>query len=373
MFCANCTGPLFPGKTFCERCGQYTASAMSVGRVDDDGFIDMCAVEASAIERLVTGGPWDTVWGGGFVPGTTTLLGGSPGLGKSTLLLQLSVVFAHLTGKPSYYVSAEQEKTELKLTLDRLELPLEPGQLRVLKQFGSGGDIAKEVFAKQPPGMIVLDSITALCGLKDRDRQLETAKLYKKYAVEYRALVFIVSQMQKEGDYAGLLALQHEVDTLVTLDGIADDRKRDRIFAAHPELEGDLREITAWKNRYGPTGQEFTLVMGKRGLAALPPKPEGEDEDEGPSATGDPLADIELERQHLREERDEALEDFRESMSALDERAADLAAQAKKRADLARRKKALLEACKEPPKKGKKPKKSTKKKAKSVGKAHAHA
>jgi hypothetical protein len=176
---------------------------------------------------------------------------------NTTMLLQLSVLLAANTKRPTYYVSAEQDKGELKLTLDRLNLPLLRGQLKMLKKFGAGASISESTFKADPPGMIILDSISALCG-KDTHRQIDVCKCYKQYAVKYKAPTFIIAHMTKEHDFSGLMTLQHEVDTLVTL---------------FPEDDG-RRSLKAWKNRFGPTHAEYYLVMTETGLQAIPPKPE---------------------------------------------------------------------------------------------------
>ncbi len=314
----------------CRKCGEWTPNdgTGQVGwPVTRDDFMDVTAVETNAEERLVTGfDVCDECCGGGFVRGTSTLVGGGPGLGKTTIMLQLAPIFSGLTGKASYYISAEQDKTAIKRAVDRMELPIKEGQLLVLRKFGSGGEIAEDVFTKTPPGMIILDSLTALCGLKNKNLQLEVCKTYKKYAEKYRALVFIICQMQKEGDYAGLLALQHEVDTLVSLDSVHDDRKRDRIFREHEGLVGDLRELIAWKNREGPTGNPFTLVMTAHGLTGLPKRLDDKNPDV-PERTGIPLVDTVLERQALEEELRETQSELRERILDLRDQEAKLASQ----------------------------------------------
>ena len=174
---------------------------------------------------------------------------------NSTLLLQLSVRLAEITNKPTYYISAEQDKGELMLTLRRLNLPLERGQLRLLKKFGAGGSIDEHTLDKTPPGMIILDSVSALCG-NDKHTQIAVAKRYKQYAVKYTAPTFLIAHMTKESDFAGLMALQHEVDTLATL---------------FPEDDG-MRHLKLWKHRFGPTHAEFKLLMTEHGLVAAPVK-----------------------------------------------------------------------------------------------------
>jgi hypothetical protein len=178
---------------------------------------------------------------------------------NTTMLLQISIKMAEITKKPTYYISAEQDKGELKLTLDRIGLPLERGMLRLLKKMGSGGEINEEAFTKTPPGMLILDSVTALCG-KDKEAQVVVAKRYKQYAIKLLAPVFLISHMTKEGDLAGLLTLQHEVDTLMTL--FPNDNERSKYCGA-PLLE-------AYKNRYGATRKNHQLIMTPNGLVGAP-------------------------------------------------------------------------------------------------------
>lgn len=176
---------------------------------------------------------------------------------NTTLLLQLAVIFAQITRKRSYFISAEQHKGAIKLTLDRLGLPVEHGMIRVLNAQGAGGSIDERVLDKDPPGMIILDSVSALCG-NDKHAQITVCKQYIKYAVKYKSKVFLIAHMTKEHDYAGLMALQHEVDALVTL---------------FPDEDGS-RTLRAWKNRYGATHGDFKLLMTERGFIAAPPPPE---------------------------------------------------------------------------------------------------
>ncbi len=264
MKCRHCEQPLPDGISICAGrfgCGGITPnSGLAVGtQAAEDSFVDAMDVEAHAIDRIVTGGPWDQCWGGGYVPTSITLLAGMPGAGKTTMLLQIAKSFSDITKRPTYFLSAEQDKGELKFTINRLKLDLQRGQLILLREIGAGGSIDDKKLDKNPPGMIILDSVSALCGA-DKQGQLVVCKQYKKYAVKYKAPTFLIAHMNKEGDVAGLLTLQHEVDTLVTL---------------FPDEDEGIRILKAWKNRYGPTHAEYKLVMGESGFSAMPEKKEG--------------------------------------------------------------------------------------------------
>jgi hypothetical protein len=173
---------------------------------------------------------------------------------NTTGLIQILSSLATLTGRRAYLLSAEQGPGDLRLTADRLQLPnLE--RFRVLSEFGVGAEIDEELLKEDPPAGMVVDSISALCG-KDVHAAIAIAKTYKKYSVKYKAPAFLICHMTKEHDYAGLMALQHEVDALVTI---------------FPEDDG-IRHLKPWKNRNGSTHSEYELVMTETGLFAPLPK-----------------------------------------------------------------------------------------------------
>jgi hypothetical protein len=260
MHCRTCGTELPYRKMMCVRCGDlspnYIESVGGAGAnevVKEDDFIDAFDVEASLLERIVTDTPCDECWGGGFVPSSITLIGGPPGGGKTSLLIYLAKRFAAKTGKPAYLVSAEQDKGEIKIALNRFWPELQPGMLRLLKKMGAGGTLDEAALDKVPPGMLILDSISALCG-NDKLAQIQVGKRYKQYAVKYKAPTFIIAHMTKESDFAGLMTLQHDVDVLVTV---------------FPEDDGP-RTLKAWKNRFGPTHKEYKLLLTEHGYEAVP-------------------------------------------------------------------------------------------------------
>jgi DNA repair protein RadA/Sms len=244
----------------CDDCGEWDSSGTAaIGSISEAKTTTLDRVEAMEVERIVTGGPWDPAWGGGIVPTSTTLMGGSAGLGKSTMIFQVASRVAEITGKRSYFLSAEQGPGEIRIMANRLQIP-NLDRIRVMSEFGSGAEVDEGLLKRDPPGMFVVDSISALVG-KDVHAAIIIARRFKQYSTRFKAPTVLICHMTKENDFAGLTSLQHEVDTLMTL--FAND-------------EGQ-RELKSWKNRFGPTFAEYPLVMTELGLFAPPPKPEKPD------------------------------------------------------------------------------------------------
>ncbi len=264
--CVFCTSPMLPGTMLCRKCGSINASETgNIRGVSQSNVVPFSEIKAAEIQRVRIGGRWDTVFGGGLVPTSCILFSGMAGGGKTTILLQKASRYAEVTGKVAYMFSAEQASEEVKITIERLQIP-NPDRIMGLKEFGAGAEIDEELFKKHPPCLIILDSVSALCG-KDTHAALEVIKRYKKYSVKYRAATFLICHMNKEGDMAGLYSLQHEVDTLVTISPADGD---DPTCYHHP----DFRKLDVWKNRYGPACKENWFQMTSTGLMDAPEPPE---------------------------------------------------------------------------------------------------
>jgi len=248
--CPYCQNYIESGRSRCTRCGLFSTGSEtgSIAGVTADNSTTLDQVASGETERIVTGGPWDAAWGGGFVPTSITLMGGPPGSGKTTLLMQIASIMADMSGKRVFYFSAEQSPGEIKIAAERFGIK-NMDRFRVLSNTGAGAEISADLLKKDPPCMIVLDSISALVG-KDAHAAIVIAKRFKKYSVECKAPGFLIAHMTKEHDYAGLMSLQHEVDTLVTL---------------MPQGDG-TRQLRSWKNRFGPTHVDYILKMTDKGI-----------------------------------------------------------------------------------------------------------
>jgi len=197
----------------------------------------------------------DRVLGGGLVPGSVTLLGGEPGVGKSTLLLQVLASMAG-RGAPVLLVSAEESAQQVRRRAERLG-PL-PAGLMVLATTDLSALPAALV--DTAPGLVVVDSIQAVfdpavAGIPGSlgqvractDQVVHLAKLH-------RVAIVVVGHVTKEGTLAGPRTLEHLVDTVLGVEG-------DRHHA--------LRTVRATKHRFGPTGELGLFEMNDTGLAVV--------------------------------------------------------------------------------------------------------
>jgi DNA repair protein RadA/Sms len=233
-----------------ERTGTgATAAAVSVPR-------PIAAVGDSAASRLATGvSELDRVLDGGFVPGSVTLLGGEPGVGKSTLLLQaLGAMSAR--GARCLLVSAEESVAQVRLRADRLGT-LAPELLVVADT--SLPSIAAHVAGVEPV-VVAIDSIQAV---QDPDapgtagsvsQVRECAQRAVRIAKEHDIATVLVGHVTKEGSLAGPRTLEHVVDTVLSFEG-------DRHHA--------LRMLRSLKHRFGSTDELGLLEMGAGGLTAV--------------------------------------------------------------------------------------------------------
>ena len=212
-------------------------------------------VAARETERLATGiDELDRVLGGGLVPGSVVLLGGEPGIGKSTLALQLAAgVQKH---GPVLYVSAEESPEQVRLRAERL--PDVPGEIRILAT--TSVEALAEPWQSGSPALVLVDSIQAVqtervasaAGSVAQVR--ESAALLAAAAKRSGAALVLVGHVTKEGTLAGPRVLEHLVDVVLTFEG---DR-------SHP-----FRLLRATKNRFGATHELGVFTMTESGLEGV--------------------------------------------------------------------------------------------------------
>ena len=194
----------------------------------------------------------DTLLGGGIVPGAAVLVGGEPGIGKSTLLLQLAGACSS-QGRKTLYISAEESLSQVKMRASRLGIN-HPGIF--LASSGSLEQIISSI-RKFTPDILIADSIQTIFseeinsapGTLTQVRECASA-LIELTKREGTAL-FLAGHVTKEGALAGPKTLEHMVDTVLYFEG-----SRDR----------ELRLLRCFKNRFGNVDEVGVFLMGAKGL-----------------------------------------------------------------------------------------------------------
>ena len=208
-------------------------------------------------DRMRTGiAELDRALGGGFVEGSATLIGGDPGIGKSTLLLQAAAKMA-LAGLPVAYVSGEEAADQVRLRARRLGLGAAPVQLAAAT---STRDILTTLSQGRPPALLVIDSIQTMHsdlieGAPGTVSQVRaSAQELIRFAKERGTALVLVGHVTKDGSIAGPRVLEHMVDTVMAFEG---------------ERSHQYRILRAVKNRFGGTDEIGVFSMQAEGLAEV--------------------------------------------------------------------------------------------------------
>jgi len=218
--------------------------------------------EAQEMPRRVSGiGEFDRVCGGGMVPGSALLVGGDPGIGKSTLLLQVLAALGLGERSAKFrcaYISGEESLDQVRLRAARLRVERAPVELAASTSIR---DIAASIDSADGPDVVVIDSIQTMY-LDTLDSAPGTVSQVRAAAQELIRLakergfcVVLVGHVTKEGVIAGPRVLEHMVDTVLYFEG---------------ERGHQFRILRAVKNRYGPTDEIGVFEMTDRGLAEVP-------------------------------------------------------------------------------------------------------
>ena len=255
----------------CEACGAWNTLSEFVveaakpaavkragyaGAAEPPRIVALTDVAAEAETRTRIGiGELDRVLGGGLVDGSVVLVGGDPGIGKSTLLLQM--LGAVGVGMRSLYVSGEESISQIAARAQRLGLPL--AHLRCLAETCVERII--EHAQKDAPRVLVIDSIqtiwtellTAAPGSVSQVR--EAAARLVRFAKETGTSIFLVGHVTKEGGIAGPRVLEHMVDAVLYFEGESGSR---------------FRVLRAFKNRFGAVNELGVFAMSDKGLREVP-------------------------------------------------------------------------------------------------------
>ena len=214
-------------------------------------------IDTVVAERLSTGvGEFDRVLGGGVVPGSLVLIGGEPGIGKSTLLLQAAAHFAQTAGSV-LYCSGEESEHQIKSRGERLGVT--PAPLYILAE--TCLERILEEIARLRPAFVIVDSIQTVFSLKLQSApgsigQVRESATQLLFAAKGQNIpTFLVGHVTKEGSLAGPKALEHIVDTVLYFEG---------------EKHHAHRIVRAVKNRFGAVSELGVFEMTGTGLRAVP-------------------------------------------------------------------------------------------------------
>lgn len=266
--CIECgyQSPISYGKCpQCENWGSMVEAAATAGDAGDSKKkydispikpVTLREIDNLRIQREVTGlDEFDRVLGGGIVPESIILIGGEPGVGKSTLLLEVAGILSRKSKRVLYY-SGEESATQIKLRANRLGVDSDDIYLLTM---GSLEDVQSAI-EDLKPDFLIIDSIQTLTSKKGpaisgsiSAMRFVTAQI-TEIAKTNNVTVFIVGHINKEGQIAGPKTLEHMVDAVLYFQG---------------EIKTDLRILRAEKNRFGSVDEIGIFQMTAKGLTSI--------------------------------------------------------------------------------------------------------
>lgn len=196
----------------------------------------------------------DRVLGGGVVAGSVVLVGGDPGVGKSSLLLQVS---CHLSQEMTVlYVTGEESLQQVAMRAKRMTLP--DDKLKLLSEIDV--ELIAEAASQEKPKVMIVDSIQTLqhaevsSAAGGVSQVRETAAYLTRFAKQNNIMIFLVGHVTKSGEVAGPRVLEHIVDTVLFLEGQSDSR---------------FRTLRAIKNRFGAVNELGVFAMTEKGMKQI--------------------------------------------------------------------------------------------------------
>ncbi|EMB26472.1 DNA repair protein RadA [Treponema denticola] len=254
----------------CPECGEwntfeevtinqdYSAAERSIAEkfVKEAHSVPLDAIEANDAVRLSTGiAEFDRVLGGGAVKRSAILIGGEPGIGKSTLLLQAASASSSGSVKKVLYVSGEESGGQIRSRADRLNLPLKNIELLCTCRL----EDVERVLNKVNPVFVIIDSIQTMYSA-DAGAVPGTINQFKlcahelvSWVKERDSVLFLTAHVTKDGNIAGPKVLEHLVDTVISFE----------------RTEDDVRFLRALKNRFGSVDELGIFSMDESGLKAI--------------------------------------------------------------------------------------------------------
>ena len=263
--CQTCSAkyPRWMGK--CEQCGAWNSLVEEAGSISSGVGkarstaaltpVKLDAVQTKNMPRVSTGiGEVDQVLGGGIVPGSVMLLSGDPGIGKSTIVLQIAGLMA--ASKKVLYVSGEESQTQIKMRAERMGIAADG--LELLTETNIDAIAATIEHGKYD--LVIIDSIQTmavevLTGSPGTVGQITaSAQVLQTIAKRHNVSTMIIGHVTKEGTIAGPKILEHLVDVVLYLEG---------------DRYGSFKALRGIKNRFGSTSEVGIFEMGEAGLVPV--------------------------------------------------------------------------------------------------------
>jgi len=285
--CQQCgsTSPRWMGR--CPDCGEWNTLVETIVESKERSPLSyagprskpqrLSEVAADGLERVPLPMPeFSHVLGGGIVPGSMVLIGGDPGIGKSTLLLQVSALIAEALGKV-LYISGEESVRQMKMRAERLGITTD--QLYLLTEtnlniiLGHIQELVPKTVVVDSIQTVYLDELNSTAGSISQVR--ECASRLMQVAKGEGIPIFLVGHVTKAGAIAGPKVLEHIVDTVLYLEG-------DRFHA--------YRLLRSVKNRFGATSEVGVFEMGSQGLIEVANPSEAFLAERLPNAAGSSIA-----------------------------------------------------------------------------------
>jgi DNA repair protein RadA/Sms len=269
FICQNCGAAYGRWQGKCDACGEWNtiteegaalARPTQPGRAPRKGrkfVLEPLTGETHDAPRLASGlAEFDRVTGGGFVRGSVLLLGGDPGIGKSTLLLEVAAALAR-AGHRAVYISGEEAVAQVRMRAERLKLS--DAQIELAAET-SVEDIIATLSERDTPRLVVIDSIQTMWtdavesapGTVTQVRG--SAQALIRFAKRSGAAVILVGHVTKDGQIAGPRVVEHMVDAVLSFEG---------------EGSHQFRILRAVKNRFGPTDEIGVFEMTGLGLQEI--------------------------------------------------------------------------------------------------------
>jgi len=265
-FVCNTCGAISPkwvGK--CTECGAWnsfteeiieTKEVKKQSNFSSSPIKKLSSISGIELDRFVTGiKEFDQVLGGGLVKGSVILIGGEPGIGKSTIMLQISALLSNKKKKVIYF-SGEESYSQIKIRADRLNI----GNVEVDIVSTNSFEAVLETLKNNIYDYAIIDSIQTFYSeeISSAAGKVSQIKHITHYLVEIAktigTTVFVIGQVTKEGSIAGPKVLEHLVDTVLYFEG---------------DYNRGIRILRSVKNRFGPTNEVGFFEMSDKGLIEI--------------------------------------------------------------------------------------------------------